>query len=397
MKIVLKHFKDNEQMLFLVGPRQVGKTTIALHTKNNFQEGRYFTWDSVKDRTLILQGQDFIEKIFPINKLRSFKPIIIFDEIHKYRDWKNWLKGFFDIYKPYFHILVTGSARLDIYKAGSDSLMGRYFLCKVHPFSTREIIDPNINIQEINAHKEIDQKQFENLYNFGGFPQVFLKHNKLFSNKWHSLRKKLLFYEDIKDLANIQEIGQMEVLAEILNHQTGQLLNRTTLANKVRVSAPTISRWLETLERFYYCFSITPWHKNVSRSLIKEPKIYLWDWSIIKDPGKRFENFIASHLLKTIDLWNDMGIGHYSLHFLRNKDKREVDFLVSKNNYPYILVESKNSPNANLAKSLSFYQKELKVPFAFQVYNSDEYIDKNCFKYTEPIIVPAKTFLSQLV
>ena len=168
----------------------------------------------------------------------------------------------------------------------------------MHPLSVREIIDQSIGKQDINEPKELEGQQFKHLFEFGGFPQVFLKSNKQFSHKWHTLRNKLLFYEDIKDMANIQEVGQMEVLAELLKEQIGQLVNRTSLAKKIRVSVPTISRWLETLERFYYCFSITPWHKNVSRSLIKEPKIYLWDWSIISDIGKRFENYIATHLLK---------------------------------------------------------------------------------------------------
>jgi predicted AAA+ superfamily ATPase len=207
--------------------------------------------------------------------------LLIFDEIHKYSDWKNWLKGFFDLYKAHFHILVTGSTRLDVYKVGSDSLMGRYFLCKLHPLSVREIIDSNFNTQEINQPKEPKAEQFQNLYDFGGFPQVFLKSNKQFAHKWHALRNQLLFHEDIKDLSNIHEIGQLEVLAELLKTQVGQLLNRTSLAKKIRVSSPTIARWLETLERFYYCFAITPWHKNVSRSLIKEPKLYLWDWSVV--------------------------------------------------------------------------------------------------------------------
>ena len=189
----------------------------------------------------------------------------------------------------------------------------------------------------------------------------------------------------------------MEVLAELLKEQIGQLVNRTSLAKKIRVSVPTISRWLETLERFYYCFSITPWHKNVSRSLIKEPKIYLWDWSIISDIGKRFENYIATHLLKSIDLWNDLGVGKYGLYYLRNKDKREVDFLVTKNDKPWILVEVKNSANNSLSKNLIFFKKELNAPYAFQVLNTEEYVKTSCFVKEGIWMVPVKTFLSQLV
>ncbi len=396
LSIVQKHFQENEQMLFLVGPRQVGKTTIAQQMREYYKESIYFTWDSVKDRTLILKGQDFIEEIYPINKIRANKPLVIFDEIHKYKDWKNWLKGFYDLYKNYFCILVTGSARLDVYKAGSDSLMGRYFLCRVHPLSIGEIIDPVISENEIREPKLINDLDYQNLYTYGGFPQPFLKSKKTFSTKWHELRNKSFFYEDIKDLANIQEIGQIEILAELLKYQIGQLLNRTSLAKKVQVTVPTISRWIETLERFYYCYQIKPWHNNISRSIIKEPKVYLWDWSIIGDVGMRFENFIASHLLKATHLWNDLGMGVYGLYFLRNKDKQEVDFVVTRNNKPWILVEAKSSANQGMSKSLVLFHNTTGTPYAFQVSNTDEYENISCFKKEGMWMVSAKTFLSQL-
>ena len=160
LSIIIKHFKEYEQMLFLIGPRHVGKTTLAQLSRDFFKESEYFNWDNVKDRTLILRGQNFIDDILSINKLRNEKPLIIFDEIHKYKDWKNWLKGFFDTYKSYFHILVTGSARLDIYQSGGDSLMGRYFLCRIHPISVGEILhkDPNENL--IHSPKEIKNEDF---------------------------------------------------------------------------------------------------------------------------------------------------------------------------------------------------------------------------------------------
>ncbi len=397
LPIILKHFKDNEQMLFLVGPRQVGKTTLAQQLQEHFKESSYFVWDNVKDRERILQGQDFIENIYPSNKLREQKPLVIFDEIHKYKDWKNWLKGFYDLYKFRFHILVTGSTRLDVYKAGSDSLMGRYFLCRVHPLSIGEILHTDIYTGEFRLPKSINNEDFTKLYKFGGFPQPFLKGNESFSNKWHTLRNKQLFYEDIKDLSHVHEVGQIEVLAELLKLQAGQLLNRTSLAKKVQVTVPTISRWTETLERFYYCFQVKPWHNNISRSLIKEPKIYLWDWSTIEDVGLKFENFVACHLLKAVHMWNDLGKGNYGLYFLRNKDKREVDFLLTKGNKPWVLIEAKNSSNQSTSKNLFFFHEETKAPFAFQIANTDEYVNMSCF-YKEGVwAVPAKTLLSQLV
>ena len=383
-------------MLFLVGPRQVGKTTLAKQYQKKYEESIYLNWDVVHDRTQILSGQKFIENIFPLNVLREQKPLIIFDEIHKFKDWKNYLKGFYDLYGDHYHILITGSARLDIYQSGGDSLMGRYFQLRIHPFSIGELITSHREAQEIIPPSPISQKTFNQLYQFGGFPNPYLKENLAFSNKWNALRSKQLFYEDIRNVSNIHEIEQLEVLSELLKQQTGQLINRSSLAKKIQVTTQTISRWIQTLERFYFCFSIKPWSKNITRSLIKEPKLYLWDWSQIEDKGARFENFVASHLLKAVHFWNDLGLGIFSLYFLRNKDKKEVDFLISRNNKPWILIEAKFK-DKSLSKSVRYFQEQTKAPKAFQLIKEMNYIDKNCFDFDKLMVVPSSTFLSQLV
>ncbi|WP_341790025.1 ATP-binding protein [Rickettsia endosymbiont of Polydrusus tereticollis] len=395
--LVQEHFASNEQMLFLVGSRQVGKTTIAKLIAKEYPEHVYLNWDTIKDKTLILQGQTFIEEILPLNKLRKEKPLVIFDEIHKFKSWKNYLKGFYDLYKGKYHILVTGSARLDVYQAGGDSLMGRYFLQRIHPLSGREIEEVSVSLNEISTSIEINTEKFRNLYETGGFPEPFLKASRNFAYKWHSLREKQLLYEDIRNLSNIHEISQLETLAELLKEQTGQLLNRTSLSKKIQVSVPTISKWISVLEKFFYCFIVKPWSTNISRSIIKEPKIYLVDWSLIKDEGRRFENFIASHLLKALNCWSDRGLGKYELYFIRNKDGKEVDFLIARNDTPWFLVEAKLSDNNRISDNLRYFQEQTKATHAFQVVYSMEYIQDDCFKYPDPIIVPAITFLSQLV
>ncbi len=163
------------------------------------------------------------------------------------------------------------------------------------------------------------------------------------------------------------------------------------------MSVDTIRRWLKTLKSFYYCFSIKPWSKNISRSLLKEPKIYLWDWSLIDDLGARRENFIASHLLKAVHFWTDRGLGDYDLYFLRDKEKREVDFLVTKNNHPWFLVEVKSSENKGISPSLFYYKEATLAEFALQVVFDKKYVDKNCFISSDPTVVPVTTFLSQLI
>lgn len=395
--VLKEHIRDLQQMAFLVGPRQVGKTTIALTIKSSSQNLTYLNWDNKDHRKIILAGPKSIADYAALNKSFENAPIMIFDEIHKYKNWKNFLKGFFDTYKAQTKIIVTGSARLDVYNSSGDSLMGRYFPYHIHPFSVAELLHTKPINTEINPPVKPDQNIFMQLLETGGFPEPFIMNNRRFSNRWKSTRHQQLFHDEIKNLSHIQEIAQLEILAELLKHQTGQLLNYNNLANKIDASVDTVRRWIKVLEKFYYCFTIKPWTKNIARSLIKTPKIYLWDWSDVIDPGAKAENFIASHLLKAVNLWNDLGFGNYSLHYLRDKEKHEVDFIVTKNGNAWFLVEVKTSENSGIDKTLYNFQKATKAQHAFQVIINREFVNKDCFSYTKPTIVSASTFLSQLV
>lgn len=396
-KVIKEHLKENRQMLFLMGPRQVGKTTASLKASSLESNHYYLNWDNQTDRFLIIEGQEAIAKHMHLEQIRENSSIVVFDEIHKFPLWKDFLKGFFDVYGKLTKIIVTGSARLDILNFGGDSLMGRYFLYRLHPLSIREIIDPSLSNEEIRKPKKILQEELESLLSFGGFPEPFIKKNSRFYNRWKKLRLKQLFQEDLQDITRTQEITQLQILTELLKKQASQLVNFSDLAKKVHVSSETIRRWIETLKALYYCFSLQPWSINISRSLLKEPKIFLWDWSLVEDKGQRLENFVASHLLKAVHFWTDRGLGDYGLYFLRDKDKREVDFLVTKNQNPWFLVEVKSSASGGISKSLFHFQKQTKALHAFQIAFDLPFVNRSCFEYKEPIVVPASTFLSQLV
>ena len=380
-----------------MGPRQVGKTTTSLETSSANPHHFYLNWDNQTDRLLIMDGQEAVAKQMGLDKLRNEPAIVVFDEIHKFVNWKDFLKGFFDVYGKRTKIIVTGSARLDILNFGGDSLMGRYFLYRLHPLSIREILDPSLSDLEIRPPKPILQEELQTLLQFGGFPEPFLQRNTRFYNRWKKLRLQQLFQEDLQDITNVQEIGLLQILTELLRNQAGQLVNFSELAKKIHVSSETVRRWIETLKALYYCFSIQPWSKNITRSLLKEPKIFLWDWSLVDPKGKKPENFVASHLLKAIHFWTDRGFGDYGLYFLRNKEKQEVDFLVTKDDHPWFLVEVKSSANGGISKALFDFQKQTGAPHAFQVVFDLPYVDRDCFEHHSPIIVPASTFLSQLV
>ena len=389
--------EKHRQMFFISGPRQVGKTTMAKNLCKD-TNGHYLSWDDIEHRELILGGSNKLAEHTGIDQLSDKKTLIIFDELHKFRHWKDFLKGFYDRYEDHTHIIVTGSARLDIFRKGGDSLMGRYFHLKMHPFSLREIVEPvKDNDRLIHPPQNISAAKFDQLYTFGGFPEPFIKADPRFSRRWNALREKQLVHEDIREASNVQELAQLEVLTRLLRTQAGQVTRYSTLAKQIRVSVDTIRRWLDILESFYFCFRVRPWSKNIASSLRKEPKTYLWDWAQIEDTGMRNENFIACHLLKAVHWWNDLGMGEFEMYYLRTKDQKEVDFLITQNCTPWFLVEVKSSEKTSLNKNLSWFQTITGAEHAFQVCLNMPFINRDCFEKNTPIKVPAKTFLSQLV
>jgi len=385
-------------MLFLMGPRQVGKTTTAKQTGLKFAEHHYLDWDNQNDRQVILGGPNAIATHLELDRMRAEPPLCIFDELHKYGKWKLFLKGLFDSHADDLRMLVTGSARLDVFKVGGDSLMGRYFAYRLHPLSVAELAGSAADDGLIDSRpKPITNDRFAALVKYGGFPEPFLKEDRRFWNRWRRTRKQQLFREDLRDLTRIQELGQVEVLAELIRQRAGQLVSAASLARDVKSSQDSIRRWIETLESLYYCFAVRPWYRNVARSLRKEPKYYLWDWSLLDDPGARHENMVASALLKAVHHWTDCGLGDFALHYLRDKQKREVDFIVVRDGEPWFLAEVKSSAKAGLSPHLEYFRQATGAAKAFQVAMDLPFLAQDCFRITRPMVVPARTFLAQLV
>lgn len=396
LSVVKQHLNQYSQMVFLSGPRQVGKTTLSKASVEEF-ESLYLNWDSLQDRALFLSGMDKIyDKAF--GQHIALKPrAIIFDEIHKYRQWKTLLKGYFDTFKDKVHFIITGSAKLNIYRCGGDSMMGRYFSYRIHPFSVAECIKPHDTTSEIQAPQFLSDELWHNLLTFGGFPEPFLNADPQFYQRWQNLRQEQLFQEDLRDIAQVHDMARLELLAYLLKEQVTGVVKYNHLATKVRVSEPTIRKWIDILNSVYYSFSIKPWSKNVARAILKEPKIYLWDWSSIESIGAKIENFVASHLLKAVHWWTDIGLGKYELFYVRDKEGAEVDFLIVKNAKPWMLIEVKTSANQHISAHLQHFYQQLQPEYAFQVVYDLPYQDIDCFKATEPVIVSLRTFLSQLV
>ncbi len=389
--LLAEHLHENRQMVFFSGPRQVGKTTIARH------EGTvYLDWDNRDHQKLILKGPDAVAQYCHLHEASSSLPVIVFDELHKFSRWKNFLKGFFDTYEDRCRMVVTGSAKMDVYRRGGDSLMGRYFPYRLHPFSVAELLRSEVSGDLISPPLELDNDSWDALCLHGGFPEPFVKRINRFSSRWRTQRNERLFKEDLKDLTRIQEFSLLEILARILADRSGEQLIYANLAADVQVAPNTLKAWVNTLVSTYYGFLVRPWFRNVTKALRKEPKWFLRDWSGVADVGARAETFVACHLLKAVEYWSDQGLGIFELRYLRDKQKREVDFLVVRNEEPWFLVEVKQS-DTSLSPALSHFQGQTGAPHAFQVVMDRPYVDVDCFSYTRPTVVPARTFLSQLI
>ena len=392
-----EHYLKDRQMLFVSGPRQVGKTTIARQLGDVFPVGAYFNWDNPSHRMAILDGAEEIASRLGLDRLLAEKPFCAFDELHKYRHWRNFLKGLFDAYENRVHILVTGSAHLNVFKRAGDSLMGRYFPYTLHPLSVAECAGAQAVEPLVHPPRRIDEDQWQALWRYGGFPEPFLKADNRFYTRWRKLRTEQFLREDLRDLTRIQELGQIEMLAMNLSNYVGQLTSYSKLAREIRVSVDTVRRWTATLESLYYCFSVRPWYRNITRGLRKEPKFYLWDWSLVDDPGARAENLVASALLKAVHWWTQGGYGDFDLHFIRDKQKREVDFLVTRDRQPWFMAEVKTSGKSRLSEALALFQSQTGARHAFQLAFDLEYVERDCFELHNPIIVPARSFLAQLI
>lgn len=389
-----EHLHENRQIAMLTGPRQVGKTTSA---RMGAGEHGYFSWDRQADRLTITGGPDSLAATIGLSQLGAFPRHVVLDEIHKYRSWRSFLKGFFDVYGDRVRVVVTGSARLGFFRRGGDSLMGRYFSYRMHPLSLAELGRTTFAEAPISAPRRPDPDAMACLLRFGGYPEPFLKGTMRFYQRWSRVRGELLFREDLRDLTRIQEAGQVEVLGQLLATRAGQPLNMSHLAQDVNVSVDTIRRWLAALEALFYAFTLRPWTRHVAKTLRRQPKVYLWDWSLVDDEGARVENFVASHLLKAVHWWTDIGLGTFELYYLRDKAQREVDFLVVRDGSPWFLVETKTSGRGGVSAALGYFQRQTGAAHAFQAAMDLPYVETDCFGVKEPVIVPVATLLSQLV
>ena len=344
-----------EKMVFVGGPRQVGKTTLALSLlgrEATEQHPAYLNWDNSLHAEQIRRLQ-----------LPPKQPVVIFDEIHKYIHWRNLIKGIFDTQKSKHKLVVTGSARLDYYRRGGDSLANRYRYFRLHPLS----------ITEVSAQPQV--KDLQNLLQYSGFPEPFLQKDMNEHSLWRRNRITRVVQDDIRDLSMVRDVSLIEHLIQLLPAAVGSVLSVKNLKDDLQVDHKTVMRYLQILDSLYICFRITPYAPSKARLVQKANKLYLWDWSGISNEGARFENLVAAHLLKYCHFIEDTQGHVMQLHYLRDTRGHEVDFVVTRNHRPMFGLEVKMGHKAT-SKSVHYFSKHIAVPQWYQVHMRDDYYER---------------------
>lgn len=355
-----------KKMVFIAGARQVGKTTLA---KQILKSGQgYLNWDIPEDREKILKRE------FPQTKL------IVFADIHKYRSWRNYLKGLYDKLQGSVKILVTGSAKLDYYRYGGDSLQGRYHFLRLHPFSVAEL-------------KITTENDLLNLLHLSGFPEPFLSGSETEARRWSREYRTRLINEEMASLENISDVGNMELLSMRLTQLVGSPLSINSIREDLQVSHKTVSKWLDILERLYSIIRVSPFGSPLIRAVKKEQKHYHYDWTLVPDLPLRFENLVAMHLLKWVHHEQDTKGRDLDLRYFRDTDGREVDFVITENLDPVYFIEVKWK-DAAISKGLRYLKKRFPEAKAMQV----SAVGEKDYVTTEGVrVLPALKFLSDLV
>lgn len=394
---IWNELSKDKPLVFISGPRQSGKTTLSELIAENFKNSLYFNYDIILNKQKIITDPLFFEKF---DRKDSSTPLIILDEIHKHEGFKNYLKGLYDGYRKDYKFLILGSGKSDVYRKGGESLAGRYMNFRLFPLTISEMSKNETSMVSFlkNPFESLTSEDYWDLWiqlsKFSGFPEPFLKSKKAFYNRWSNSYHQQIIRDDILSVNDIRKPEKQELLFSLLPTRVGSYLSLDGLAGDVGVSFNTVKNWIGIFESLFLCFRIPPWTKRISRAITKEKKLYLYDYAIISEPAGRFENMVALELYRAVTNWNDIGFGNFSLHYLRNKEKQEVDFLIADKNKPIILIETKLN-ETGISENLIKFQNILLVP-AIQLVNREGVYRIHSNNNNKILVITAPKWLSAL-
>lgn len=339
------------KMVVLTGPRLVGKTTLCRQLMDAFSSVQYLNWDVLADRA-ILQRQSWNPRA----------KLLVMDEIHKKRDWKSWLKGVHDGRSAEQALLVTGSARMETFRQGGDSLAGRYCAFRLHPFSVREWCE---------QAGSTPADALDHLLARGGFPEPCLAVDPIQADRWRMQYFNDLIREDVLEFSRLHEINTMRLFVEVLRERVGSPLSLASIARDLAVAPATLKRYLDILQALFIVFTVQPWHRNIARALLQTPKVYFFDTGLVRgDQGVRLENAVATMLLKQTHFLQDCMGRVAGLHYIRTKDGTKVDFALSDQGNLTQMIECKwgdNKPHRGLSRFTALFPETEAVQIVYDL------------------------------
>jgi len=394
-----RELSAEKAMVFLAGPRQAGKTTFAKACASTFSNTLYFNWDIASHKAMLVRNPTFFTELA---RRDDSAPLVILDEIHKYARWKNYLKGVYDEFHESHRFLVSGSGRLDLFQRGGDSLAGRYLLMHLWPLTVAELGGRQQELSSFtddplampDARSGDLDDIWRRLQTVSGFPEPYLTNKAASWRRWSDTYGRQVLREDIRDLVALNNMQGVETLFALLPFRVGSPLSTNALAEELKVAFNTVKSWLDVMERFFLVFRIPPCTASISRAIRKERKLYLFNVPLIEEPGARFENAVAVELFRAVTQWNESGRGPFALHFVRNKDKEEVDFLLAHKNRPFLLIECKVSDDRP-SRALRRFQDQLDIP-AVQLVNEGTGYRRFGSGRQRTLVAPASRWLAGL-